>query len=174
MYIYIFMILIVVEVVGVVLLFNILRKQHIVVDELWSNIAAALVKRHAVIPRLVAVVKASSAYELQIQRSVAAAGRDDIQETSVAESELQKNVVILIESYPEMRVQKNFKILLDELMETEDVIQGDRLLYNRAVSDYNRTLTLFPYSLVASAFGFTTQNFFEVEAVGYEPEEQAA
>lgn len=172
MYVYICIVLLVLEAIGVVVLFNTLRKQYVVVHELWSNIAAALVRRHAVIPRLVTVAQASSDYELQIQRSVAAAGRDDVQETSMAESELQKNIAILIESYPKMRVQKNFQALFAELVEVEDVIQGERLLYNRAVSDYNRTIRLFPHLLVARAFGFTPRNFFEVEASGFDAEKQ--
>jgi LemA protein len=54
---------------------------------------------------------------------------------------------------------------------TEDRIQAARRFYNNNVRDYNRRVQSIPSLLVARAFGFDEEDYFEVEpAVREAPE----
>ncbi|MFZ1317685.1 LemA family protein [Candidatus Saccharibacteria bacterium] len=161
--VYLFIAFMVLEVIAIIVVYNQLRKRYVIVGELWANIMTVLAKRHAVVPRLISATQASSDFELNVQQSIAAARNGDVQETGKAESALQKNIVQCIEAYPAMRAQQNFQKIIDELVNIEDGIQGERLLYNAAVSEYNHLLSIFPHMLVAKAFGFLPQDYFEVE-----------
>ncbi|AGL62146.1 hypothetical protein L336_0440 [Candidatus Saccharimonas aalborgensis] len=161
--VYLFIAFTVLEVIAIIVVYNQLRKRYVIVGELWANIMTVLAKRHAVVPRLISATQASSDFELNVQQSIAAARNGDVQETGKAESALQKNIVQCIEAYPAMRAQQNFQKIIDELVNIEDGIQGERLLYNAAVSEYNHLLSIFPHMLVAKAFGFLPQDYFEVE-----------
>jgi LemA protein len=48
------------------------------------------------------------------------------------------------------------------LNQTEDVIQNARRYYNAVVRDLNTKIQSFPTNMLASSFGFTARQFFEI------------
>ncbi|HSR22040.1 MAG TPA: LemA family protein, partial [Candidatus Eisenbacteria bacterium] len=69
------------------------------------------------------------------------------------------------EAYPELKASTNFLELQRELTETEDRIAAGRRFYNANVRALNTRVESFPSNLVASTFGFTKAEYFEVEDV---------
>ena len=69
----------------------------------------------------------------------------------------------LAEGYPQLRSDRNFLSLQEELINTEDRIQAARRFYNGNVREYNNRCQMFPSSLIAGMFGFRPAEYFEID-----------
>ncbi|MDR0621773.1 MAG: LemA family protein [Deltaproteobacteria bacterium] len=63
-------------------------------------------------------------------------------------------LMMVSESYPQLKADGTVADLMTELNNTETQISGTRAIYNNAVKDYNQTIELFPNILLAGFFGF--------------------
>ena len=70
--------------------------------------------------------------------------------------------MMVTENYPELKASAHFLELQGELTNTEDRIAAGRRFYNGNVRALNTRVRTFPSTLVASMFGFTTKDFFEL------------
>jgi LemA protein len=77
----------------------------------------------------------------------------------------------LAENYPDLKADKNFMQIQQELVNTEDRIQAARRFYNGNVRDYRNKAQAFPGNIVAGMFNFPpeAEEFFEVDPVEREP-----
>jgi LemA protein len=74
-----------------------------------------------------------------------------------------KQLLVVVENYPQLKADQNYLQLQKELVNTEDRIQAARRFYNGNVRDYRNKCELFPSSLVAKALGFKSEDdFFSV------------
>ena len=71
-------------------------------------------------------------------------------------------LIARVENYPDLKASRNYLELQEELVNTEDRIQAARRFYNGNVRENNNLVESFPWNLMASAFGFTTREFFEI------------
>ena len=95
----------------------------------------------------------------------------DAQAANAAQHELTgavRRVMVLAESYPQLRADQAFLRLQKELAETEDRIATRRLAYNQTVNLYQNLLDALPSNLVAWIHEFARQEFFDA------PDELAA
>ena len=67
------------------------------------------------------------------------------------------------EAYPQLKADKNFLDLQDQLAEIEDQIQMARRYYNGTVRNLNISIQSFPDVLLARALGFKEEPFFELD-----------
>jgi len=74
-----------------------------------------------------------------------------------------RNVLAVVEAYPELKASEHFLALQGELANTEDRIQAARRFYNGNGKDLNNVVQMFPSNLVASLFGFQPVEYFEIE-----------
>jgi LemA protein len=74
-----------------------------------------------------------------------------------------RQLFAVAENYPDLKANQNFLALQAELSNTEDRLQTARRFYNSNVRDYNRRVQSFPSNVVARSFGFTEEQFFEVD-----------
>ncbi|MGE9291806.1 MAG: LemA family protein [Puniceicoccales bacterium] len=144
------------------------------IKEAWSNIDTELKRRYELIPNLVSTVKAYASHEKEVLERVILA-RQRCLETSAlrtpgqqapAEQEMSRQVSQLLaraEAYPDLKADQNFLQLQRELVITEDRIQAARRFFNGNVRDYRNKCEQFPSSLVANAFGFQPEEYFDVE-----------
>ena len=154
--------------------YNRLVRLHTLVRNSWSNIDAELKRRHDLIPNLVSVVKGYAAHERDVLERVVEARqqamRFDTPTREHAEDENQlartaRGLVALAEGYPELKSNRNFLELQEELSRTEDRIAAARRFYNGNVKDLNTLVEQFPSNLVAGALGFQMAESFEVETI---------
>jgi LemA protein len=151
--------------------FNRLVRQRNLVREGWSGIDVQLKRRSDLIPNLVETVKSYASHERGVfedvtARRAASAGIAAVPAKAEAERALQGAVGRLIavaEAYPQLKADENFRALQGQLAEIEDQLQMARRYYNGTVRDLNTTIQSFPASLVASAFGFRAEPFFELD-----------
>ena len=148
----------------------------------FAQIDVQLKRRHDLIPNLVETAKGFLAHERETLEAVIAARNsaegartraaadpgdaEAMQGLASAEAGLSGVLVrffALSEAYPELKSNQNMMQLSEELSTTENKIAFARQSFNDAVMRYNNKCEMVPSNLVASMFGFTRAEFFEVE-----------
>lgn len=139
--------------------------------EAWSGIDTELKRRYDLIPNLVNVVQGYATYERELLEKVTqlraecAANNGSPAEQAASENKLIRALGVLfarVENYPDLKASRNYLELQEELVNTEDRLQAARRFYNGNVRENNNLVQSFPSNLLASAFGFTTREFFEI------------
>ena len=72
-------------------------------------------------------------------------------------------LLVVVENYPELKSDANFRDLQTQLEGTENRITVARNRYIKAVQEYNIVVRSFPSNLTAMLFGFQTKPSFTVE-----------
>ena len=70
---------------------------------------------------------------------------------------------MVVENYPTLKADANFRQLQDELAGTENRIAVARMDYNTAVEGYNGTIRRFPTTIWARLLGFAPREYFQAE-----------
>jgi LemA protein len=73
-------------------------------------------------------------------------------------------LLAVVEAYPELKASDQFLELQAQLEGTENRINVARLRFNEAVGDYNGTLRMMPWNLVARLGSFQRKAYFQAEA----------
>jgi LemA protein len=140
----------------------------------WSDVDVYLKRRAELVPNLVASVKGYAQHEQQTLEQTIQARNQAVQAPSItarADAETQvasglSRVLMIAESYPDLKASENFLELQRSLSETEKLIASARQYYNACVRDYNTLTEAFPSSVAASMFAFKQAEFFELETPG--------
>jgi len=167
---YLLIVLAIIAVVFVIY-YNRLVKLRQTVRNAWADIDVQLKRRHDLIPNLVETVKGYASHEQDtleavIQARNRAIGASGPAETAAAENQLTgalRQLFALSESYPQLRAVEGFTELQGSLKEVEEAVQSSRRYYNAVVRDYNTTIEQVPSNIVANAFRFQQEEFFELE-----------
>ena len=83
------------------------------------------------------------------------------QSTSEFNSALSR-LLAVVENYPQLKADKSFIALQDELTGTENRIAVARRDYNESVKAINALIRTFPTALVASLSGIKQREYFEI------------
>jgi LemA protein len=141
-------------------------------DESWSGVETELKRRYDLIPNLVQTVKGYAEHEREtFERVTAARNRAAANEgTPEAKARDENNLVgglrqlfAVVEGYPDLKANRSFLALQEELTTTENRIQRSRRFYNANVRDLANRIETFPSNLLASMYGFQKREFFEIE-----------
>ncbi len=141
------------------------------VDNGWSQIDVQLRRRADLIPNLVETVKGYAAHERELFEHVTEARAHSIEAKDVSEQAEAENQVTaglrqllaVVENYPDLKANQNFLALQEELIGTESKIAYARQFYNDQVTKLNTLIQAFPSSVVARSFGFEERPFFEID-----------
>jgi LemA protein len=160
----------VIVVVWIIAVYNGLVALRQRVNQSFADIDVQLKQRHDLIPNLVETVRGYAAHErgtleaVTKARNAAAAAQGPAQQAA-AENVLTgalRQLFALSESYPDLKANNNFQQLQAELTDIENKLAASRRFFNNAVQEYNTGIQRFPAVLMASAFGFAPQQFFDV------------
>ena len=173
--------------VGIVSLFltgcgyNTLQSTDEQIKASWSEVVNQYQRRADLIPNLVNTVKGFAEQEKDVLLGVTNARSKvtGIQATpelvnnpeaftqfQAAQGELSNalsRLMVVVENYPQLKSDANFRELQAQLEGTENRITVARNRYIKAVQDYNVTVRSFPSNLTAMLFGFQTKPNFTVE-----------
>ena len=164
--------LILLVVFGGIASYNRFVSQRNLVRDAWANIDTELRRRYDLIPNLVETVKGYASHEREVfenvtkARAMATAATGSPAEQAAAEGPFVaalRQLFAVAENYPDLKANQNFLALQAELSNTEDRLQTARRFYNSNVRDYNRRVQSFPSNVIARSFGFTEEQFFEVD-----------
>ena len=156
---------------GGVWLYNRLVAARNLARQGFADIDVQLKRRADLVPQLVEAVRGYAAYEKALLTTVTELRSAALADKSLAArfgherqlGEGLKQLVLLQESYPQLKADANFRQLSQSLVEVEDHLQNARRFYNGAVKQYQTQLESFPDIVVARAFGFAPLPFFETE-----------
>jgi LemA protein len=164
--------LILLVVFGGIASYNRFVSQRNLVRDAWANIDTELRRRYDLIPNLVETVKGYASHEREVfenvtkARAMATAATGSPAEQAAAEGPFVaalRQLFAVAENYPDLKANQNFLALQAELSNTEDRLQTARRFYNSNVREYNRRVQSFPSNVIARSFGFTEEQFFEVD-----------
>ncbi|MDC7721002.1 MULTISPECIES: LemA family protein [Priestia] len=140
------------------------------VDNKFSQIDNQLKRRADLIPNLVETVKGYAKHEQEAIDSVTQAraqlaGAKTPEDKADANQQLSgalNRLLVVVEKYPDLKANENFRSLMDSLEGTENRLAVARKDYNDEVAKYNKSVKRFPKSMLAGTFGFEKKPYFEV------------
>jgi LemA protein len=136
-------------------------------------------QRLDLIPNLVATVQGSAVAERQTLDEVIGARAKATGVTLTPEAlkdpqafakfeQIQNNVssaisrlLVTVEKYPDLKSQANFSTLMSQIEGQESRVRIERNRYNDNVNEFNRSIRVFPASIIAGMSGFTTYQYFQ-------------
>ncbi|ABI68494.1 LemA family protein [Syntrophomonas wolfei] len=141
------------------------------IDNKWGDINTQLQRRSDLIPNLVTTTKAYATQEKEIFTQVAEArsklaGANSVGEKAQADAELStalSRLLVVVERYPALKSDANFRQLADELAGTENRLAVARRDYNEAVRDYNTRIKKFPANMIAGMGGFAARDYYKAQ-----------
>lgn len=151
------------------------------VQAAWSQVENVYQRRADLIPNLVATVKGYAVHEAQTLENVVAARAKATQVTvdpadltpealakyNAAQGELSAalgKLLMITESYPDLKANQNFLELQAQLEGTENRITTERMKFNETAKGYNTLIRTFPNNILASVFNFEKKGYFEAQA----------
>ena len=158
--------------------YNSLVNKEQAVDAQWAQVEAAYQRRADLIPNLVATVKGAAEFEKttleSITRARASVGSgpagpsvtDDPQafaKWQAAQDQLSSalsRLLVVVERYPDLKANQNFRDLQAQLEGTENRINVERNRYNEQAQAYNTARQRFPTVLFANLMGFGEKAYF--------------
>ena len=166
---------IIIAVVIVLIIFLVSTYNNLVVlrnrvKDQWAQVDVQLKRRFDLIPNLVETVKGYAKHENSTLKEVIEA-RNKFQSATTPEEEMAASgdlnkalsrLMVLTESYPELKANENFLSLQADLKDCEEKIAYARQFYNDTVLSYMNKVEMFPSNIVASMFGFKEMKYFEI------------
>jgi LemA protein len=139
----------------------------------WSMIDVFLKKRHDLIPNLMETVKGYAQHEKSTLEAVmlarsGAMNAKDLDSRMANENALSGalgRLMVVAESYPELKANQNFMQMQQTLSAIEEELATSRRYYNGTVRENNIKIESFPSNIVAGWFHFEKGKFFEVDKV---------
>jgi LemA protein len=146
-------------------------------ENAFADIDVQLKQRHDLIPQLVDAVKGYMKHEREVLTSITNARAKAMSATNIndridAENQLSGALAglrVAVEAYPDLKANKNFMHLQEEISDVENKLAASRRFFNSATKELNNAIQVFPAVLIAGMFGFERQPMFEIS-----PEQRAA
>jgi LemA protein len=136
----------------------------------WSDVDAVLQRRFDLIPNLVNTVKGYAAHEKELFESLAQSREKYFQPGSSPADKIQASnqlsgllsrLLVLKETYPDLKANQNFLALQDQLEGSENRIAVARTRYNGAVEALNGYERAFIGSFFCKRAGVEPAEYFD-------------
>lgn len=152
--------------------YNALVTSKALVDQTWGNVETQYQRRLDLVTNLVASVKGAQGQEQKVIDDIATArtkysGAQTTSDKASAASGLDSSIgrlLVIQESYPDLKSNQNVLALQQELTGTENGILSALDNYNQVATDYNVGISRFPKNLFANAFGYRVQSLFKADS----------
>jgi len=161
--------------------YNTLQSQDEQVKAAWSEVVNQYQRRADLIPNLVNTVKGFAQQEEKILVGVTEARAkatsiqvrpEDVDDPAKVQQFLQaqrevggalSRLLVVVENYPQLKSDANFRELQAQLEGTENRIAVARQRFIKSTQEFNTTVRQFPVNLTAMVFGFKPKPQFTVE-----------
>lgn len=155
-------------------LYNSLINKKNQVEYAFGGMDVMLKKRYDLIPNLVSTVQQYAIHERDLLEKVTRLRTQALQHNLPADEKVALNnqisgalgqIMVAVESYPNLKANQNFLHLQASLNEIEEQISASRRAYNAAVTDYNNGIEMFPSNFVAGWMNLKRRMVFEITHV---------
>lgn len=169
--------LFILPIIFLIFIYNRLVSQKNEVNEKYSQIDVLLTKRADLIPNLVETVKGYAKHEKSVLENVtqsrasllSAQGPGEKFKASEGLTGALKSLFAVVENYPDLKADRNFRELQEELSRIESELAQTRMVYNDRVRSYNTLQETFPANMFAQSFGHALREFYEIAPEKKEP-----
>lgn len=152
------------------------------VNTSWSQVENQYQRRADLIPNLVETVRGYASHERETLEGVINARakatqplvqsddgmtQEQLNQFQQAQGELSSalsRLMVVVERYPELKADENFRQLQAQLEGTENRITTARMDFNNEAQQYNTKVRRFPTNIFAGMFGFHQRPYFQAEA----------
>ena len=147
--------------------YNLFIRKSNRIKESEAQIDVLLNQRFDLIPNIIECVKGYTKHEketlfkiIKMRENLSLPEKSSLNK---AMDENMQKVNIVVEKYPDLKANENFKELQKAIVDVEEHLQASRRCYNANVSIYNQLIVSFPINLVAKNKKMTKKDFFEIE-----------
>ncbi|HYK42812.1 MAG TPA: LemA family protein [Thermoanaerobaculia bacterium] len=149
------------------------------VDKQWAQVENQYQRRADLVPNLVATVQGAAQFEKstleEVTRARASVGQANVnpgqaptdpaqlakfEQAQAALGSALSRLLVVVEKYPELKANANFRDLQAQLEGTENRIAVERMRFNEVAQDYNTTLMKFPTNITGRMLGFKEKPYF--------------
>ena len=160
-----FIVTLIILVIITAVYFVICENRFVSLEELvrnaWSNIDVVQENRYDTLIELYKIVVSYAEHERStLNEIVRNRGLKSNEETI---NNLVANVYTVAESYPELKADTIYNNLVEKLTELNAQTKFSKLVYNDAVTKFNRLVKMFPSSFVAGMFKHEEKEYLAVE-----------
>lgn len=140
------------------------------INNAMSQIGVQLSSRFDALTALLDLTKGYAKHEsetlietIKSRRSVitAKSTTDEVARQEGIISEALGRIAMVSEQYPDLKANENYTKTMDSVNKYENMVRTSRLVYNDSVTKLNRSIRMFPVSMVAGALGFTQRDYLE-------------
>jgi LemA protein len=151
------------------------------VDAQWAQVESVYQRRADLIPNLVATVQGAANFEKSTLEAVTQARASVGQAQTQAGSNIPNDpaafakwqaaqdalsgalsrLLVVVERYPDLKANQNFRDLQAQLEGTENRISVERMRFNEKAQEYNTARLKFPTALIAGMLGFKEKAYFK-------------
>lgn len=136
----------------------------------FADIDVQLRQRHDLVPQIVESVKGYAGHEREVLQKITEAragamAARSIEDKISAEQQLTsalQGLKVQVEAYPDLKANKNFLQLQEELSDIENKLAASRRFFNGATTEYNNAVETFPSNMIAGNFGFKREILFDL------------
>ncbi|MHC5035812.1 MAG: LemA family protein [Planctomycetota bacterium] len=82
---------------------------------------------------------------------------------------LLSKIFAVAERYPDLRLSENYRQFMEALVDAENKIAEQRMIYNERANDMSTSVGTFPGFILARIFGFDAPPFYKPELAAREP-----
>jgi len=159
---------------------SMVQKEETVTSQ-WAQVQNVYQRRADLIPNLVNTVKGYANFEqttlTQVIEARSKATSINVDASKLDEKSIKQfqqaqdglksalsRLMVVVEKYPDLKANENFKGLMQQLEGTENRITVERMKFNDVTRDFNSYIRSFPQMLFAKMFGFQSKPYFEAAA----------
>lgn len=162
-------------VISIILLFivigivNKVNKYKVKIEEAYSSIEIALVKRYDIINQSFECAKGYAKHEKELFSQLIEVRRgmsvSQLQDAAYSQNNAIKSLWATVEAYPNLKADNLFSNIQDQLTVENEHYAAAKRVYNSNVSIYNQYIVTFPVCLVALLIGSHKKDFFKEENI---------
>ena len=151
-------------------LYNSLVRLSKRIDEAWAGIGEALKKRNDMLGNLTETIKGYTKHEAgvfkdfakargDVARAVESGSANDMDAAGVSFGKAIAGMRAISEQYPDLKADKHFLTLQNQIIESEDYVSSARKFYNAGVREFKTKIAVFPNNLFAKMLNFSEDKY---------------
>lgn len=86
---------------------------------------------------------------------------EEVEKNESLFQQAMKEIKVVVEKYPELKADRLYEKLMDDINGYEEHVRKARMVYNDTTTKLNSAVRMFPSSIFARMFGFTTEAYLQ-------------